>query len=109
MQINRSLTNTNALSNVTISGKKAFGPWAMGLCLEGHSHQPLRLLTPRVWACHHLHVPVPPGPQSSSPRCNPQVTLLKTFVLVVTFSSPPVLLGEGEGDTLQPHECVWAG
>src|SRR5712692_9822999 len=81
-------TNTNALSNVTISGKKAFGPWAMGLCLEGHSRQPLRLLTPRVWACHHLHVPVPPGPQSSSPRRNPQVTLLKTFVLAPAMIAP---------------------
>ena len=32
--------NTNVLSNVACSGKKAFGPRAMGLYLEGHPRQP---------------------------------------------------------------------
>ncbi len=68
------VTNTNVLSNVTCSGKKAFGPGAMGLYLEGHPRQPLRLPISRVWAWDDLCVPTPPVPQSSFPspkaKCN---------------------------------------
>ena len=42
--------NTNTLSKVTFSGKKAFGPGAMGLYLESHPRQPLMVLTPMVGA-----------------------------------------------------------
>ena len=61
------VTNTNVLSNVTCSGKKAFGPRAMGFYLEGHPRQPLRLLIPTVWAWNDLHVPMLPVPQTSFP------------------------------------------
>jgi len=60
-------TNTKVLSNVACSGKKAFGPGAMGLYLGSHPRQPLRLFIPAVWAWDDLHVPTLPVPQSSSP------------------------------------------
>jgi len=67
-------SNTNVLSNVTCSGKKAFGPGAMGLYLEGHLRQPLRRFMPTVWAWDDLQVPTLPVPQSSFPsrqsKCN---------------------------------------
>jgi hypothetical protein len=66
--------NTNVFSNVTCSGKKAFGPGAMGLYLEDRPRQPLRLFIPAVWAWDDLHVPMLPVPQSSFPspgsKCN---------------------------------------
>src|SRR3990172_12681379 len=68
------VSNTNASSNITCEGKKAFGPGAMGLYLEGHPRQPLRLLIPTVWARDDFHVPTLPVPQSSLPsqqsKCN---------------------------------------
>ncbi len=67
-------TNTNVLSNVACSGKKAFRPGAMGLYLEGHPRQPLRRFMPTVWAWDDLQVPMLPVPQSSFPsrqsKCN---------------------------------------
>jgi len=74
LMISPSSANTNVLSNVTCSGKKAFGPGAMGLYLEGHPRQPLRLLIVTVWAWDDFHDPTLPVPQSSFPsrqsKCN---------------------------------------
>src|SRR3990172_3820166 len=66
--------NTNLVRNDACSRKKAFGPGAMGLYLEGHPRQPLGLLIPTAWAWDDLQVPTLPVPQSSFPspksECN---------------------------------------